>query len=321
MGLLSPRVIEAIKKGVSSARSEVYAREPSLREGLTENWIAGNEQLARIMKNKHPDSDDMTLPRGGRFWEWGGRTGPLYRELPRTDKQPTSIRIPDAAPGSYFYHNHPVTSEAIPGATLSAQDLWVALRRGLAGMSSLDAEGGLGLAVVSPKAQRFVPEWFSPAGYTRLDGDPLTNLPAYMNELKDELAPAHGMHQIAGKDLLSPTGNPHPSLRQKIGPFRWPDIEPTSEGIGRALQNTGLLDHYSYTAPTVAAAAKREAILGKYIANAEDVATERLSKMLKERGFPDGKISAIIAAAVSSGSVGSLLSHLTREEAMNGSDA
>jgi hypothetical protein len=62
-------------------------------------------------------------------------------------------------------------------------------------------------------------------------------------------------------------------------------------------------------------AAERAAHLSPMTQFAEDAAEDMLVQRLKEMGFSNGRISAILASAGSAGAVGSLLAHLTRQEA------
>ena len=92
------------------------------------------------------------------------------------------------------------------------------------------------------------------------------------------------------------------------------------QAYARALNNVGIID-YEQTIPKSAAGKRGYEVFERQIERTAADATDYLQHWLKERGFADGKISAILAAAVSSGSVGSLLAHLQREEAMSGSEA
>jgi len=283
--------------------------------------IEGNEQLAELLA-----SDDLApaFVRGSgnhpkSHWkrglnEHGGTATPTSRPAePYTSWEQDALTPKDVVPGGILYHSHPAAVERIGGGLgnsdatgplklgvgLSAEDyMWMIGSPDYpAGITSLDVHGGLGYAIKNPKAP--------PRLWQKIQSMPRPQIT--------------DLHRSLGDDVIDELGDLRGSggwSERSITPLGMMNIV-TSEGIGRALKKVGVLDHQGYE-PGSAAARRGAELMEPAIQTAEDFAVERIASYLRKMGFTSGKISAIVAAAVSSGSVGSLLAHLQREEATKG---
>ena len=313
MGLLSRPVIEVLERiKPRNTRDADWADQ-------SRYLIEGNEQLAELLA-----SDDLApaFVRGSgnhpkAHWrrgynEHGGTATPWSRPAePYTSWEQYAMTPKDVAPGGIFYHSHPGAVERIGGGYvnnsrvdgplkigvgLSAPDyMWMIGNADPVGITSLDPHGGLGYAIKNPNAPSRI--------WEKIQSMPKPETTQLYKSLGDDVVDELG-------DL---TGSAGWSDQVSISPLGMMDIV-TSEGIGRALKKVGVLDHQGYE-PGSDAARRGAELMEPAIQTAEDFAVERIAGYLRKMGFTSGKISAIIAAAVSSGSVGSLLAHLQREEA------
>ena len=300
MGFLSKSVKDAIRAAEPDWR-QAWQREAADWNDIADNLILGNERLADKIDSVQSVADDPLAARllsGGRpenYFEWGGVATDKTSDEPYTSFKAGSITPQPFKQGSgVFFHTHPskikTGSGAKVGSWLSENDLDWAIMNDM-GITSLDRAGGLGMALVNPKSQ------LDMAIARRLN----------KNLLGDTVRPQ-----------IKEAGSPGDLFMTSPAYGGATDIFPAEEiaavrGVGQALKNANILTHYSYTPGPMGGAGEKA--MAPMVEASRKLAEMFIRPYLAARGFKDGKIDLIIAAAVSSGSVGSLLAHLQREEA------
>jgi hypothetical protein len=315
MGLLSKPVIDALRRGV---RKWAHLSNTSESDALADNVIAGNEQLALLLKGQHPAPEtQLILPPNSRYWEWAGSATPRGMS-PRPSSSGRFDQVDVHLGGiddEVVYHSHPVHTKSDLGklgSSLSSADMDIAVDQGT-GITSLDSMGGLGVMLPNRNAVREIKNRGSYLPIGRVVED-------VESRLKRQFTPP----RVKLSTWLAATGKPNPlaaNLDQQHHLWSPSADEAASDAVGTTLERLGVADHFSYTPKNATDVAERAAHLAPMMQFAEDEAEQMLVQRLKEMGFSNGRISAIIASAGSAGAIGSLLALLQREEAMTGSKA
>ena len=307
MGLLSKSVKDAIIAAAPDWRQSRRVRQPAEWKDVADNLILGNERLLDKIDSKLPSAGDPVAAqynrRNGRpenWFEWGGVATGTTSDEPYTSFHGGKIVPRPFKQGSgVFFHTHPNRIKSPGGANvgswLSDGDLDWAITSDM-GITSLDQHGGLGMALVNPKAE-------ADMAIARKLTDALLG-----GDVRPKIKEAGGPRNLFAT-------SPFSGAQTEI----WePEELAAPRGIGLALKDANILTHYSYTPQGMSKNYEGERVMAPMIEASRKLAEMFIRPYLAARGFKDGKIDLIIAAAVSSGSVGSLLAHLQREEATKG---
>jgi len=312
MGLLSKPVVDALRGGIRKWRHLTSEEQ----DALTGNLISGHEQLARILKGEHPTPDAVTfspliMPPNARSFEWAGTATPWgVSPRPRTDQDFNQVGVAiGGVDDEVMYHSHPYHSKTELGklgSSLSSVDIDNGVDAGF-GVTSLDSIGGMGVMLPNRNAVREIKNRGRYLPVERVVAD-------VEGKVNKQFRPA----RIKISQQLSATGKPSPvwsSFDQQHHLWSPAADEVSADAVGTVLERLGVADHFSYMPKNAADAAERAAHLSPMTQFAEDAAEDMLVQRLKEMGFSNGRISAILASAGSAGAIGSLLAHLTRQEA------
>lgn len=257
-------------------------------EAIQRGLNRGNEELAQAMSHGSPSSN----------WEWGGRVNPSRTTQTVTSGNASEVGIPkltDADPmNGFVYHSHPVTlvdrhGGEFPDAMLSLGDLSMLTGRKTRGVMAIDPSGGIGLGVGNMRAPALENSTLGLAAEDAVFAAH-PHLPGYENYWPRRVVDMPTRPDRLNENVLSPT-----------------------IGMGRALKNTGVLEHYSLQPGTEAQAAR----LAEYepaIEAATSAAEDVLRRWLRNNGYPDGQVRAIIGSLIASGSLVAVASNIANRE-------
>lgn len=266
--LLDTGLMKAIDRlrGLNTPSAYTDREWSSVRAGLEQ----GNTAVAGLMKATGPKGAQVPAD-----WEWGGYAHPHKYGGPETSFLPNEafLHIPNAhnAKG-VIYHSHPndaveIASKQMSISPLSHIDLSALSDMG--GITSLDSQGGFGMAIANPRAR------VNPGEMEQIIGGARS---AAQNVLgHDPVAFVGGnSNQITGKASTE-------SLAGMLG-------------VGRGLKNAGVYEDFDYlpnSEAQVAAVAKMEPGIEAAAQKAEEI----VRTYLKARGLSDKDILGVIASA------------------------